>query len=83
MRKYWLVETEENKKISRKKAKEGMVVLRREGPIREYRERTKRHLWTVKWRKFLSQNPMYRELKKKIGLLQFCSKTALRRSKTF
>ena len=65
MRKNRLLQTEENKKIARDKAKEGMLVLRREGPIREYRERTRRHLWTVKWRKFLSQNPMYRELEQK------------------
>ena len=65
MRKYRLVETEEKKKIAREKAKEGMRVLRREGPIKKYLYRTKRHLWTVKWRKFLSKNPMYRELEEK------------------
>ena len=65
MRKFRLVETEEKKKIEREKAKEGMKVLRREGPIRKYLYRTKRHLWTVKWRKFLSKNPKYRELEEK------------------
>ena len=65
MRKLRLVETEEKKKIAREKAKEGMRVLRREGPIRKYLYRTKRHLWTVKWRRFLSKNPMYRELEAK------------------
>ena len=65
MRKNRLTETEESKKIARNKAKEGMKVLRRDGPIRKYFERTKKHSWAVKWRKFLSQNPFYRELAEK------------------
>ena len=56
MRKYRLTETEESKKLAREKAKKGMRILRREGPIRKYLERTRRHVWTVKWRKFLSLN---------------------------
>ena len=57
MRKNRLTETEESKKIARNKAKEGMKVLRRDGPMRKYFERTKKHSWAVKWKKFLSKNP--------------------------
>ena len=65
MRKHRLLETEESKQCARNKAKEGMKVLRRDGPIRSYLERPKKHSWAVKWKKFLSQNPIYRELEKK------------------
>ena len=66
-RKYRLLQSEKSKTIARYKAKEGMRVLRKEGPIRKFLYRTKRHLWTVKWRRFLSQNPIYRELEEKKG----------------
>ena len=65
MRKYRLKETKENRKLAKKKAKEGMRILRKEGPIRKYVERSRRHLWAVKWKKFLSQNPEYKELEEK------------------
>ena len=65
MRKYRLKETKENRKLAKKKAKEGMRILRKEGPIRKYVERSRRHLWAVKWNKFLSQNPEYKELEEK------------------
>ena len=42
-----------------------MRVLRKEGPMRKYLERYKQHAWAIKWKKFLSQNPMYRELEEK------------------
>ena len=60
MRKNRLIEDEESKRMARNKAKEGRKVLRRDGPMRKYFERTKKHSWAVKWKKFLSQNPMYR-----------------------
>ena len=65
MRKYCLMETEEKRKLAQNKAKEGMRILRKEGPIRNYIERNKRHAWAVKWKKFLSQNPEFQELEKK------------------
>ena len=65
MRKYRLMESEEKKKLAKNKAKEGMRILRKEGPIRKYLDRTKRHIWAVKWKKFLSQNPEFKELEKK------------------
>ena len=65
MRKHRLLESDENKKIARNKAKVGMKVLRRDGPIRKYLERPKKHSWAVKWKKFLSQHPMYQELERK------------------
>ena len=42
-----------------------MRVLRKEGPIKEFSERIKRHKWTVRLRKFLACNPNIRELEKK------------------
>ena len=65
MRKYRLMESEENRKIARNKAKEGMKILRKEGPIRKYVERARRHVWAVRWKKYLSQNPELKELEKK------------------
>ena len=60
-----LMETEGEKQLYRDKAKIGMRVLRKEGPMRKYQERNKQHKWAVKWKKFLSQNPMFRELEEK------------------
>ena len=62
MRKLRLLQSEQSKSIARYKAKEGMRVRRREGPMREYMERNKKHIWAVKWRKFLSLNPKIRAL---------------------
>ena len=62
MRKLQLLQSEQSKSIARYKAKEGMRVRRREGPMREYMERNKKHIWAVKWRKFLSLNPKIRAL---------------------
>ena len=75
MRKHRLLQSENKKSLARNKAKEGMRVLRREGPLRDYLERNKKHVWAVKWRKFLSQNPKIKELqeRKKGGtLLEEC-----------
>ena len=65
MRKHRLLQTDNKKLIARDKAKEGMRVWRKEGPVRDYFERTKKHVWAVKWRKFLSKNPKIRELEEK------------------
>ena len=65
MRKNRLMETVEKVQIARNKAKMGMRVLRKEGPMRKYIERNKQHVWAVKWRKFLSQNPKYQKLEEK------------------
>ena len=62
MRKYRLMETEEKRKLAQNKAKEGMRILRKEGPIRNYLERNRRHACAVKWKKFLSQNPKFKKL---------------------
>ena len=51
MRKYRLMESEENRKIARNKAKEEMKILRKRGQIRKYVERARRHVWAVKWNK--------------------------------
>ena len=65
IRKYRLLQSEKSKSIARYKAKLGMRVLRKEGPIMEFSERIKKHIWAVKWRKFLACNPNIRELEKK------------------
>ena len=65
MRKYRLMESEENRKIARNKAKEEMKILRKRGQIRKYVERARRHVWAVRWKKYLSQNPELKELEKK------------------
>ena len=65
MRKHRLLQSENKKSLARNKAKEGMRVLRREGPLRDYLERKKKHVWAVKWRKFLSQNPKIKELEER------------------
>ena len=65
MRKYRLMATEGNKQLARNKAKMGMMVLRIEGPMRKYLERNKKHIWAVKWKKFLSKNPQLKELEQK------------------
>ena len=65
MRKYRLMQTEDSKNEAKNKAKKGMRILRKEGPIRKYLERKKKHKWAVKWRRFLSQNPSYKELEEK------------------
>lgn len=62
MRKFRLLESEQSKSIARYKAKVGMRVCRKEGPMREYTERNRKHIWAVKWRKFLSNNPKIRAL---------------------
>ena len=65
MRKLRLLENEESKALARHNAKEGMRVFRREGPIRDYKERKKKHLWAVRWKKYLIQNPKISELEEK------------------
>ena len=65
MRKHRLLQSEEQKIISRKKAREGMRIFRKDGPIREYLERNKKHVWAVKWRKVLSQNLKLKDLEDK------------------
>ena len=65
MRKLRLLQTEEKKSLARQKAKEGMRIYRQEGPVREYKERDKKHKWAVKWKKYLLQNPMICELEEK------------------
>ena len=65
MRKQRLLQSEEEKIITRKKAREGMRIFRKEGPIREYLERNKKHVWAVKWRKVLSQNQKLKDLEDK------------------
>ena len=65
MRKQRLLQSEEEKIISRKKAREGMRIFRKEGPIREYLERNKKHVWAVKWRKVLSKNQKLKDLEDK------------------
>ena len=62
MRKQRLLQSEEEKIILRTKAREGMRTFRKEGPIREYLERNKKHVWAVKWRKVLSQNLKLKDL---------------------
>ena len=65
MRKHRLLETEGDKQIARSKAKLGMRVLRLQGPMRKYLERNKKHIWAVKWKKFLAKNPLLKELEEK------------------
>lgn len=65
MRKRRLLQTEEMKSLARYKAKVGMRTCRKDGPMRDYLERNKRHVWAVKWRKFLSKNPILRDLEEK------------------
>ena len=65
VRKHRLLQSETNKSIARYKAKEGMRVFRKEGPLKEFSERRKKHIWAVKWKKFLSCNPRIRELEEK------------------
>ena len=65
VRKHRLMQSEEKKSIARYKAKVGMKICRKEGPLKDFIERKKKHTWAVKWRKFLSQNPEVRELEKK------------------
>ena len=65
VRKHRLLQSERNKSIARYKAKEGMRVIRKEGPMREFTERRKKHVWAIKWRKFLSCNPIIRDLEEK------------------
>ena len=65
MRKYRLLQNEKDAKVAKYKAKEGMRLLKKEGPIMKYLERKKKHISAVKWRKFLSQNPFYKELEER------------------
>ena len=65
VRTHRLLQSERNKSVARYKAKEGMRVFRKEGPMREFSERRKKHIWAVKWKKFLSLNPMIKELEEK------------------
>ena len=64
-RKLRLLENKESKTLARQNAKEGMRVFRREGPIRDYKERKKTHKWAVRWKKYLIQNPKISELEEK------------------
>ena len=70
VRKHRLMQSEEKKSIARYKARVGMRLCRKEGPLKEFIERKKKHTWAVKWRKFLSQNPKVRELEKKKKMKQ-------------
>ena len=65
VRKHRLMQSEEKKSIARYKAKVGMRICRKEGPLKDFIERTKKHIWAVKWRKFLSQSPKFKELEMK------------------
>ena len=65
MRKHRLLQSEAKKSIVRCKARIGMRCCRKEGALKDYVERRKKHIWAVKWRKFLSQNPKLRELDRK------------------
>ena len=70
VRKHRLLQSEINKSIARYKAKGGMRVIREKGPMRAFSERRKKHVWAVKWKKFLSCNPIIRELEEKKKKLQ-------------
>ncbi len=57
MRKMRLVQSDEMKEFARQKAKDGMRMHRKEGALRIFKERNKKHLWAVKWKTYLSKNP--------------------------
>ena len=48
---------DEMKEFARQKAKDGMRMHRKEGALRIFKERNKKHLWAVKWKTYLSKNP--------------------------
>ena len=65
MRKMRLVQSDEKKESGRQQAKDGMRLHRKEGPVRKFKERKKKHEWAVKWKKYLSKNPEISQLEDK------------------
>ena len=65
MRKMRLVQSDEKKESQRQQARDGMRMHRKEGPVRKFKERNKKHEWAVKWKKYLSKNPEISQLEDK------------------
>ena len=60
-----LLLSDEMKISERKKAREGMIVFRKEGRLRSYKQRKKRGFCEMKWKKLLAENPMLKALEDK------------------